>query len=528
MTPRRNQLNNALLTVLLMAAVAACADYLSLRSFHRFDLTADSEFTLSPAARTIVRSLEAPVQVEVFLSENLPPQFAVHTRAIRDKLSEFQAISAVPFEITYTDPGDDTEAQQRAARLGVQPQQAEIRSRGKLELQQIWIGISVLYRDAQQVLPFVSDTSTLEYDLARELRSAQQGGRKKKIVVATGHGEPDLAAALDDPRNPLRSVAAALTQTYELEAVDLSTATEIPADADIVLEMGAQQPLSDAALFALDQHVMRGGALGLFPLSAVPDPRTRQIQPAPVDFDPLVQPWGITIGDDLVVDRELNGVIRLPVTVRTPLGPAMTQRQVNSPLVPIVRDIADHPVTEALESLIVPFAVPIDTASAEGRSDITVTALARSSAHSTVGAPVTSLDPHTLDAVAPSEVAGPYTVLAALEGVLPSGWRDRSAPGLGIDEQGSDRTIPESPTGTRVVLGTSFEMPLANPGLLYGIVDWMAADETLSAIRPKVTTPAVMEPVTPATQSALRAANVFGVPLLFALLGWVRARSRRS
>lgn len=522
MSTRRSLALNSALTAALLLLLAVPINYLSAARFVRADLTADSEFTLSDSAASIVRSLEAPVTVEVFLSADLPAQFALHTQRLRDKLAEFEAVSRVPFEVRYTDPGEDDEARERARRLGVEPRETSARSRGKVEAQITWLGLSIHYLDGNEVLPFVESTASLEYDLARALRALQTGGAEQVIGFATGHGETDMAAILSEERHPLKPVAQVLDENYELRGVDLSGDTPVvPADIDVLILMGSRAPLGEPALFAVDQFVMRGGAFGLFPYASLPDTRSRQVQPAPVDFDPLLAPWGISIGKELVVDRELNGVIRLPVTIRTPRGALQGEQPVSSPLVPILRELdPEHPITRRIDTVVAPFATALDLAGAQALADVQATVLAASNPGSSVGAVIRSLDPRSLAEVQDSERVGSWPVLAAVQGKLASGWAERPAPD-GVGYPG----VPESPEGTRLLIGTSFELPLANPGLLLGGIDWMAADEVLLGIRPRMSPPPVLE--VPERASLLRVANVVGVPVLVALFGIFRLRARR-
>jgi ABC-2 type transport system permease protein len=522
MSPRRNLALNSALTVVLLLLLAVPLNYLASSRFVRADLTSDQEFTLSDQAISIVRSLEAPVTVEVFLSADLPAQFALHTQRLKDKLAEFEAVSEVPFELRFTDPGDDDEARERARRLGVEPRETSVRSRGKVEAQITWLGLSIHYLDGTEVLPFVDQAATLEYDIAQALRTLQTGGEKKVIGFAIGHGETDMAAILQEERHPLKPVAQVLSEDYSLVGVDLATEQpEVPDSVDVLILMGSRAPLTEPALFAVDQFVMRGGALGLFPYASLPDTRSRQVQPAPVDFDPLLAPWGLSIGKELIVDRELNGVIRLPVTIRTPRGALQGEQPVSSPLVPILRDLdGEHPITRRIDTVVAPFATALDLTGAAALPDVQTTVLAASSPSSTVGATVRSLDPRSLAEPQDSERTGSWPVLVAVKGKLSSGWAGGQAPdGTGYPG------LPESPEGTRLLVGTSFELPLANPGLLLGGIDWMAADEVLLGIRPRMSPPPVLE--VPDKAGLLRVANVVGVPLLVALFGILRLRARR-
>ena len=64
MTTSRTLLANSILTAVLVLVVALCVNYLSRDKFVRTDLTQDREFALSPAARTILQGLDAPLRIE--------------------------------------------------------------------------------------------------------------------------------------------------------------------------------------------------------------------------------------------------------------------------------------------------------------------------------------------------------------------------------------------------------------------------------------------------------------------------------
>jgi len=525
MQTRQSLWGNTVLTLVLLGTIVACLNTLSRDTYTRVDLTRDKEFTLSPASRTILRGLEAELRIEVFLSENLPPQFALHTQRIRDKLAEMAAVSPVAVRVTYTDPGEDDEASARAQRLGVTPRETSIRSRGKMEAQVTWLGLSIHYRDRSEVLPFIDSTAFLEYEIGRAIRSLQTDAGKAVIGCVTGHGEPDFAAAAAEQGNQLAPLANVLQENYELVSVNLSA--DVPDNVDVLLLLGPQQQLSDAEFFRLDRYVMKGGALGVFPLVSLPNPQTLQLQPAPVDLSALWSTWGIEVGKELVVDRHLNGLIPLPATIRTARGSMRINRRVSSPLVPIANNLdREHPITRRLDTIVAPFAGAVTIQQAEADPAIEATVLVATSDRSTVGASVTSLDPRLTPETSESEIAGPHAVFVSLKGSFGSAWTGRPPPALANNSSGIE--VPErSPEGTRLIVGTSFEMPIANPQLLLATVDWMAADETLLGIRPSMSAPPVLELPEGKGIEFIKQANVVGMPLLVVLFGVLRLRRRK-
>ena len=84
-----------------------------------------------------------------------------------------------------------------------------------------------------------------------------------------------------------------------------------------------------------------------------------------------------------------------------------------------------------------------------------------------------------------------------------------------------------APEGTRLLVGGSFEMPLASPGLLLAAIDWLAADEELLAIRPRLGAPPLLDVPEGRARELLPLANTLGVPLLVLVIGLGRLRRRR-
>lgn len=542
MDARRSLLWNSRIRLVLVVVALAAGNQLAQSWWARADLTAQKEHTLSPAARAIVSSLDAPVKVEVFQSADLPPELLPHVQRVHDLLAEYRRHATAPFDVHISDPSADPEVRERAQRLGVQAEVVTVRQKGKQQKQDTFLGLTFLHRDQQEVLPFVRDVSTLEYDIARALRSMQQGGRKKVVAFATGHGEPDVAAAQAEQRHPLFGLAAGLARDYELRAIDLAAEGEVATDVDALILLGPRESLGERGFWAVDQHVMRGRALAIFPLPAVPNLAEMRLEPAPVSWKSLLGPWGVRIGEQLVLDRAWNGVIRVPVRRNTQFGVLQGQAPVNSPLVPMVRDLAkDHPITERMQTIAAPFAVAVEAAPAGAK----VMVLASSTAESVLGVDVQSLQPEAVAAPKDGEQPGPFPVLVAMEGRFPSGWKGQLPPEQGgeaaarkalaraqsgtteEEDVGPAESIAESPDATRVVVSGSFELALANPGLLPATIDWLVGDEQLLAIRPRAASPAPMPAIEVAQATALRAVNVFGGPLILVLIGAWRARARR-
>ncbi|MDX1639888.1 MAG: Gldg family protein, partial [Balneolaceae bacterium] len=79
--------------LLLVTGIAVAVNLLASEILLRFDLTEDNRYTLSSASRDIAESLDDPVTVTAYFSENLPPQLAQAEDEFRNFLEEFRAWS---------------------------------------------------------------------------------------------------------------------------------------------------------------------------------------------------------------------------------------------------------------------------------------------------------------------------------------------------------------------------------------------------------------------------------------------------
>src|SRR6188472_2446638 len=97
MNQRQTRLGTiALSSVVLVLGLLVAVNYLASRRNHRWDLTANKQFSLSPQTRQILEKLDAPVSVLVF---DRPTEFD----RFRDRLSEYQYISN-KVSVEYLDP----------------------------------------------------------------------------------------------------------------------------------------------------------------------------------------------------------------------------------------------------------------------------------------------------------------------------------------------------------------------------------------------------------------------------------------
>jgi ABC-type uncharacterized transport system involved in gliding motility auxiliary subunit len=449
----------------------------------RIDLTQNGLFSLAEGSERLVSSLDDRVEVTAYFTENLPPPFNATERQVRDLLAEYAAASNGQFIVRFVNPND--EAKQDAARAdGIQPVAHQKIEEDQVAVVEGYRGMALRYLDRARTIPVIQDTTGLEYIITSAIKELV--GERKPIGIVGGHGGPSLEQGLT-------SLSSVLS-LYDVREVDASQ--DIDPALAALLVVGPQEPFSDQELRRIDQYVMRGGSLGVFGGTSAVDlggqagPSARALSSR---IDGLLGAWGVQLSSKLVADAQCS---RAPMA-----GPMGLQVLVPYPPIPVLQleeAELEHPVMFRLASPMLPFVSPLEVGEAPANTKLTV--LASSSQDSwTMSGQTISLAPRNPREWQMSTEAGPFDLMVAIEGKLPSAF---SAP-LNEDTADAIAAPPVAEKDVRVlVVGTSsfledaFMPPRPPQGevqmnaalaLALNAIDWLAADSDLIAIRAKTT-----------------------------------------
>ncbi|MCK6505920.1 GldG family protein [Myxococcota bacterium] len=522
--PRRNLLADAWAQMVLVVVVVVLANTWASRHFTRLDLTADKLYSLDMASRSLVTRLERPLTARVFFTDGLQAPYNNHEQLVVDMLEELAAYSGGMLRVRVDDPTGVPELEEEARRFGITPIQYRYDSATVKELKRVYMGVALVYGEKQEVLPAITQTATLEYDLARAIRSLITDEERRTVGWATGHGEPDLAAE----RGPLLAIRNGLVERYDVRTVPLGGAGAVPEDVDALLIVGPQRPLSARALYQVDQFLMRGGALAVFLANMSPD--LRAMRPLRVfhGMEGLLEGYGVTVRRDVVIDRVRNGMMNLPVRQ----GQQVVQVPVNSPLIPKATELdRDNLVVKDLDAMLFPFASSLEVEEPLP-PEVRATVLARTHPEAGRLAGLRTIAPEAFRAQLSSEEKGSWPLLVALEGSFSSAFADQQAPPPDPELPPTQADPVEAApmragAPTQLVVAGSADFVVNQPRFVLNLVDWMVEDAALIAIRSKSLELPALEPVDPARASRIKLANLAGgvAPLL--LLGLLRWALRR-
>jgi ABC-type uncharacterized transport system involved in gliding motility auxiliary subunit len=332
------------------------------------------------------------------------------------------------------------------------------------------------YLDQSRTIPVIQDTTGLEYIITSAIKELV--GERKPIGVLSGHGSPTLEQGLASLRTVLK--------LYDIREVDATQ--DIDTDLAAVLVIGPQEAFSKDELRRIDQFVMRGGSLGVFGGALAVDLASQTGPSArPVDsrLDGLLSAWGVRLASKVVADAQCS---RAPMR-----GPMGLQVLVPYPPIPVLQldeEQLEHPVMFRLASPMLPFVAPLEVSDAPAGAQITV--LARSSEDSwTMTGPTISLEPRNPRDWQMTSDAGPFDLMVAIEGKLPSAYAapmNEETPNPIQAPPVTEGDVRVLVSGTSTFLEDAF-MPPPNPqgdiqmnaalALALNAIDWLAADSDL-------------------------------------------------
>ena len=301
----RTVLTLGALGLIALAFVALVALSSVLLRGARVDLTEKNLYTLSDGTLAILGKLDEPIRLKLYYSEHATrdlQQFRVFAGRVRELLEEMAARSGGNVTLEVIDPEPFSEAEDQASAYGLQA--IPLGSTGD----KLYFGlVATNSTDGEATIPFINPDKEafLEYDVAK--RVSMLGAERRPVVALVGALPTGPSIEPSGRANPGWVVDRLIAERFELRRLQ-GGLTDIADDVDLLLVMHPKD-LSDDALYAIDQYVLRGGHLLVFvdpdseaDTSAIDplDPLSVDI-PRSSDLPRLFAAWGIQYDPTRVV-----------------------------------------------------------------------------------------------------------------------------------------------------------------------------------------------------------------------------------
>lgn len=292
------------LLVLLLAFVAFNMASNVLLPGARLDLTEQKLYTISEGTREILEDLDEPITLYFFFSDRASKDMVVlrnYARRVEEMLREYERVAGDNLRLQIIDPQPFSEAEDRAAEFGLQA--IPLQQTGE----QLYFGLAGTNSLAQrEVIPFfaLEQEGLLEYELSRLVNTLAQE-EKPEVGLISGLPMSGGMNPMTGQASPPWAAFEQIRQMFTIRNLDHDI-DEIPEEVEVLL-LVHPKALSEAALFAIDQFVLRGGRLLAYidPLAEADQSQEAMMDGMAdgraSDLGPLLEAWGVQYNPEQVV-----------------------------------------------------------------------------------------------------------------------------------------------------------------------------------------------------------------------------------
>ncbi len=160
--------------------------------YYRFDITSNKRFSLSEYTKEVIDSLDNTASITYFITPELTSAFP-QSRDITDFLYEYSNY-ADSIHVRIVNPST-IEYENSLASLGITKLDIPTIKDNESLIIQGYSAVVVEYQNKTEVIPFLLDTSTLEYDIAGRIQSLSNSLNRSAFVLVGN----DLSLSADYP-----------------------------------------------------------------------------------------------------------------------------------------------------------------------------------------------------------------------------------------------------------------------------------------------------------------------------------------
>jgi gliding-associated putative ABC transporter substrate-binding component GldG len=412
--------------------------------FKRFDLTQDKRYTLSETTLNIIKNVDSPLYIDVYLDGNFPPEFKRLQNETKQLLEEFSAYNSnivFQFKNPIEKENMRVEVMKEFYERGMQPLSITVEDKGKQSQEVVFPWAQATYGDkftkvsllknlmgASTEEKVISSVQHLEFGFAEAITKITKE-KQKKIAVIKGNGE------LIEPL--IADFLTTVKESYYIGPFTLDSVAKQPVQTlaalkkyDLALIAKPTEAFSEAEKQVLDQFIMNGGKT-LWLVDAVSadmdsmynETGTILAHPRELNLTDLFFKYGIRMNPLLIKDEYAT-----PIKIASGNQGSETQlQQYNWKFSPFIYPTSTHPIVKNMEGIKFEFSSPIELL----KNDLKKTVLLSSSEYSkTIGTPAPISLSSISEETTPEEYAGKglLPVAVMMEGKFKSAYQNRVLP----------------------------------------------------------------------------------------------------
>lgn len=361
---------------------------------HRFDLTQEKRYTLSESTLKILKSIDKPLKVEVYLEGDFPASFRQLQNETKFMLEEFRKVNS-NIDFKFIDPIKTKMSKDTLAAMGMQPSILPDMKDGKISEIVMFPFATLKYNSRGFSVPLIINQTgidaseqlnrsieNLEYNFASNIKAITED-RKKTVGILINQdelGPQQFQGFMDMALQNYNAGPIIPENQKELTLADIPKLKKM----DALVIAKPRKPFTETEKIILDQYIMNGGKT-LWMIDAVNAEmdtlfQSKKIMAFPMDTNltDFFFNYGLRINPGLVKDMKKSALIRIVS------GEVAGNPQYSSflwPYFPLGITENKNPITKNINPVKFEFPTSIDTL---GRKNIKTKVLFESSERTNV------------------------------------------------------------------------------------------------------------------------------------------------
>lgn len=300
---------------------------LSGQLFFRLDLTAEKRYSITDVSKKLVKNLDKPVNITLYLAGELPPGFRKLQKSIHEKIADYNAWSSKRINLLVIDPYEISDAKRREklfaelAAKGLQPTDIRQNTEQGTVTRRIFPGVLIEYGEKRMSVNLLKNNpalhaevnlnnsvESLEYEFSAAFSELMSNG-KQTVAFLTGQGELN--------ENETHDIAEALAEKYNVRLVSAQELGSKGVQIKSLIVANPTQKFTENDKFQIDQYLMNGGRIMwlIDPVSVSLDSLSTGNMtlafPKNLNLDDQLFRYGVRLNSNLVQDVEC---LLIPIT----------------------------------------------------------------------------------------------------------------------------------------------------------------------------------------------------------------------
>ena len=343
---------------------------LSGQLFFRLDLTAEKRYSITDVSKKLVKNLETPVNITLYLDGELPAGFRKLQKSIQEKIADYNAFSSQLINLIVIDPYEISDVKRRdqlfaeLAEKGLQPTDIHLTTDQGTITRRIVPGAIIEYDNKQLGVNLLKNNQNIHWEinlnnsiesLEYEFSSAfseLMNTEKQSVAFLTGQGELN--------ENEVRDITSSLSEKYNVFNVTAAELASNGARIKTLIVANPSQKFTESDKFQIDQYAMNGGRILwlIDPVSVSLDSLTTFYMtlafPRNLNLDDQLFRYGVRLNSNLVQDIDC---------VLIPLTTGSSSKFTPAPWYysPLLIPSENHVISKSLDRIKGEFVSSIDT-----------------------------------------------------------------------------------------------------------------------------------------------------------------------